>query len=134
MKVRRKWPILTSCSRLLPANAIVTDDYSQVLGLLLVRRSDLRAAPSHVRAYQGTLGSGFRPRLCAKVAIPIRPCRDHGRRRFRFVCRTVPTPCSSSRRGDAVVHNNPYGNVPPRPARTFLTPRRGVPTSSIRIS
>jgi len=97
----------------LPANAIVTDELSQVgftswYGFPVYEPRTFLSS-----GYQGNLGSGFPTALGAKVAFPDRPvvaiCGDGG---FMFAVQELAT---AAQHGIAVValvfNNNAYGNV-----------------------
>ena len=112
----------------LPANAIVTDELSQV-GFASWYGFPIYEPRTFITSgYQGTLGSGFPTALGAKVANPDKPVvaitGDGG---FMFgVQEQGNRRAVQHRRRRARVQQQRLRQCAPRPARTFRRPHRGV--------
>ena len=120
-KVQPQMAYLNILREVLPANAIVTDELSQV-GFASWYGFPIYEPRTFITSgYQGTLGSGFPTALGAKVANPDRPVvaitGDGG---FMFArAGTGDRRAVQDRRGDAGVQQQRLWQCPPRPARAF---------------
>ena len=120
-KVQPQMAYLNILREVLPANAIVTDELSQVGFASWYGFPVYEPRTFITSGYQGTLGSGFPTALGAKVANPDRPVvaitGDGG---FMFArAGTGHRRAVQDRRGDAGVQQQRLRQCPPRPARAF---------------
>ena len=120
-KVQPQMAYLNILREVLPANAIVTDELSQVGFASWYGFPVYEPRTFITSGYQGTLGSGFPTALGAKVANPDRPVvaitGDGG---FMFArAGTVDRRAIQDRRGDAGVQQQRLWQRPPRPAPAF---------------
>ena len=120
-KIQPQMAYLNILREVLPANAIVTDELSQV-GFASWYGFPIYEPRTFITSgYQGTLGSGFPTALGAKVANPDRPVvaitGDGG---FMFGVQELATAVQfKHRRGDAGVQQQRLWQCPPRPARAL---------------
>src|SRR5258708_11736565 len=121
-KIQPQMAYLNILREVLPSNAIVTDELSQVGFASWYGFPVYEPRTFITSGYQGTLGSGFPTALGAKVANPDRPVvaitGDGG---FMFRVPELATAVQLNIRAGALVfNNNAYRNVPPHPHQPFL--------------
>jgi acetolactate synthase-1/2/3 large subunit len=94
-KVQPQMAYLNILREVLPPNAIVSDELSQVGFTSWYGFPVYEPRTFITSGYQGTLGSGF-PTRSARVAYPTAGRCDHGRWRLHVGVQGLPPPCSST--------------------------------------
>ena len=126
--VQPQMAYLNILREVLPQNAIVTDELSQVGFASWYGFPVYQPRTFITSGYQGTLGSGFPTALGAKVA-QSRPAGGRDHRRWRLHVRRAGTGdrrAVQHRRGDAGVQQQRLRQCAARPARAVRGPRGGV--------